>query len=327
MSSSAPHTRFSTSLLILGALLALHPATPAAAALVGGAALALSLGHGLGHAWQRQAQAWTHRLLPLAVVGLGADMNLRAVAKAGLHGLGYTALSILLVMALGWGLARLLKVQRDTGLLIAVGTAICGGSAIAAVAPVLRSRDHEISVALATVFLLNAAALMIFPPLGHAAGLGQEAFGLWSALAIHDTSSVVGAGLAYGPRALEVATTVKLARALWIVPLTLAIGWIVARRQEAPPDAPPMKKPWFILGFLVVAALVTFLPALSVPGHIIALAARRVLVLTLFLIGASLSRSALREVGLRPFLLGLLLWLIVGSMGLGAVRLGWLTVG
>ena len=323
MSSSAPHSRISTGLLILGGLLALLPFTPAAAALVGGAALALTL----GHPWQRQAQTWTHHLLPLAVVGLGADMNLRAVAKAGLHGLGYTALSILLVLALGWWLTRLLKVERDTGLLIAVGTAICGGSAIAAVAPVLRSRDHEISVALATVFLLNAAALVIFPSIGHLAGLGQEAFGLWSALAIHDTSSVVGAGLAYGPRALEVATTVKLARALWIVPLTLGIGWIVARRQDAPLDAPSMKKPWFIVGFLAVAALVTFMPVLSFPGHIVALTARRVLVLTLFLIGASLSRTALRDVGLRPFLLGLLLWLIVGSLGLGAVKLGLLTVG
>jgi uncharacterized integral membrane protein (TIGR00698 family) len=253
-------------------------------------------------------------------------MNLRAVARAGLHGLGYTALSLVLVLALGWWLARLLKVERDAGLLISVGTAICGGSAIAAVAPVLHAKEHEISVALATVFLLNAAALLIFPPLGHAAGLGQDAFGLWAALAIHDTSSVVGAGLAYGPRALEVATTVKLARALWIVPLTLSIGWIVARRGAASIDAPPVKKPWFIAGFLIMAALVTFVPGLHAPGQFIAIAARRVLVLTLFLIGAGLSREALRSVGLRPFLQGLLLWLIVGSLGLGAVKLGWLTV-
>jgi uncharacterized integral membrane protein (TIGR00698 family) len=231
------------------------------------------------------------------------------------------------VLALGWWLARLLKVERDAGLLISVGTAICGGSAIAAVAPVLRAKEHEISVALATVFLLNAVALVIFPPIGHAVGLGQEAFGLWSALAIHDTSSVVGAGLAYGPRALEVATTVKLARALWIVPLTLGIGWMVARKGQASADAPPVKKPWFIAGFLAMAALVTFIPALHTGGHVIAAAAQRVLVLTLFLIGAGLSREALRTVGLRPFLQGLVLWLIVGSLGLGAVKLGLLTVG
>ena len=323
MSPSAPASWIAKPLLMLGALLALAPFTPAAAALVGGALLALTLGNPL----QALTRTWTHRLLPLAVVGLGADMNLRAVAKAGLHGLGYTALSLALVLALGLWLARWLKVDAEAGLLISVGTAICGGSAIAAVAPVIRAREQAISVALATVFLLNAAALVIFPPLGHAAGLNQDAFGLWSALAIHDTSSVVGAGLAYGPRALEVATTVKLARALWIVPLTLGLGWFLARRQPAAPDTPPVKKPWFIAGFLAMAALVTFVPALHAPGHLIAVTARRVLVLTLFLIGAGLSREAVRSVGLRPFLQGLLLWLAVGSLGLGAVKLGWLSVG
>lgn len=328
MAPAASASRIPTLLLLLGGLLALAPFTPAAAALVGGALLALTLGNPLPDL----TRTWTHRLLPLAVVGLGADMNLRAVAKAGLHGIGYTALSIALVLALGGWLARLMKVERDAGLLISVGTAICGGSAIAAVAPVLRAKEHEISVALATVFLLNAAALVIFPPVGHAAGLGQEAFGLWSALAIHDTSSVVGAGLAYGPRALEVATTVKLARALWIVPLTLGLGWWVARRAPvsagaAAADAPPVKKPWFIAGFLAMAAVVTFVPTLHAPGHLVAVAARRVLVLTLFLIGAGLSREALRRVGLRPFLQGLALWLIVGALGLGAVKAGLLSVG
>lgn len=310
-------------LLWFGAVLALAPFTPAAAALVGGALLALTV----GNPQTARTRRWTHRLLPLAVVGLGADMNLRMVARAGLHGLGYTALSLLLVLGMGWLLARWLKVERDAGLLISVGTAICGGSAIAAAAPVLRAKEQEISVALATVFLLNSAALVLFPPIGHWAGLGQDAFGLWAALAIHDTSSVVGAGLAYGPRALEVATTVKLARALWIVPLTLVIGWLVARRGAAPADAPPVKKPWFIAGFLAVAALVTFVPSLQAPGHLVAFTARRLLVLTLFLIGAGLSRAALRSVGLRPFLQGLLLWLIVGTLGLGAVKLGLLTVG
>ncbi len=323
MSPSAPVARPALALLAVGGMLALAPFTPAAAALLGGAVLALTVGNPL----QARTRAWTHRLLPLAVVGLGADMNLRAVAKAGLHGLGYTALSLAIVLALGWGLARWLKVERDAGLLISVGTAICGGSAIAAVAPVLRAKEHEISVALATVFLLNAAALVLFPPIGHAAGLSQDGFGLWAALAIHDTSSVVGAGLAYGPRALEVATTVKLARALWIVPLTLVIGWVVARRQPSAPDAPPVKKPWFIAGFLAMAALVTFVPGLHAPGHLVALAARRALVLTLFLIGAGLSREALRSVGARPFLQGLLLWVLVGSLGLGAVKLGLLSVG
>lgn len=323
MSPSAFPPRLAVTLLGLGALLALAPFTPAAAALVGGAVLALTAGNPV----QGLTRTWTHRLLPLAVVGLGADMNLRAVAKAGLHGLGYTAAGLALVLALGLWLARALKVDREAGLLISVGTAICGGSAIAAVAPVIRAREQAISVALATVFLLNAAALVLFPPLGHAAALGQDAFGLWSALAIHDTSSVVGAGLAYGPRALEVATTVKLARALWIVPLALGIGWFMARREPARADAPPVKKPWFIAGFLAMAALVSFVPMLHAPGQALAFGARRVLVLTLFLIGAGLSRETLRSVGLRPFLQGLLLWLIVGSLGLGAVKLGLLTVG
>jgi len=258
-------------------------------------------------------------------------MNLGTVARVGLHGLGYTAISLTFVMATGLLLGRFLKVDGDAGLLISVGTAICGGSAIAAAAPVLRARPHQVSVALATVFLLNGVALVLFPPIGHLAGLSQNAFGLWAALAIHDTSSVVGAGLAYGPRALAVATTVKLARALWIVPVTLGLGYWVARRQKLAgaegEDALPVKKPWFIGGFLLVAALVTWIPGLQHAGHFVAMAAHHVLVLTLFLIGAGLSREALRTVGFRPFIQGLVLWLIVASLGLGAVRAGLLSVG
>jgi uncharacterized integral membrane protein (TIGR00698 family) len=320
-----PPSRLALPLLFAGGALALAPFTSAAAGLLGGALLGLTL----GNPRTRETQVWTHRFLPLAVIGLGAQMNLIAVAKAGLHGLGITALSITLVLTLGLWLARTLKVDRDAGLLIAVGTAICGGSAIAAVAPVVRARAHQVSVALATVFLLNALALLVFPPVGHAVGLGQDGFGLWAALAIHDTSSVVGAGLAYGPRALEVATTVKLARALWIVPLTLFIGYLDARRRNKEagavpeaPDALPVKKPWFIAGFLAMAAVVTWIPALRAPGHWVAFAAQRVLVLTLFLIGAGLSRKALKEVGIRPMLQGLLLWLIVCVAGLLAVRSG-----
>ena len=311
-------------LLALGAVLALTPWVSAAGALVAGAGIALVFGNPL----QAHTRVWTHRLLPLAVVGLGAEMNLGTVARVGLHGIGFTAVSLAFVMGTGLLLGKLLKVEGDAGLLIAVGTAICGGSAIAAAAPVLRARPHHVSVALATVFLLNAVALVLFPPVGHWAGLGQEAFGLWSALAIHDTSSVVGAGLAYGPRALAVATTVKLARALWIVPMTLALGYLVARRRrqagEEAEDALPVKKPWFIGGFLLMAALVTWVPALAATGRLVAGWAHHLLVLTLFLIGAGLSREALRSVGFRPFLMGLVLWLIVASMGLGLVQAGML---
>ncbi len=336
MSHAAPRTfpasRMAVPVLVLGALLALTPLVSAAAALVAGAAIALLLGNPI----QARTHAWTHRLLPLAVVGLGAEMNLGTVARVGLHGLGYTAISLTLVMGLGLLLGRYLKVDSEAGLLISIGTAICGGSAIAAAAPVLRARPHQVSVALATVFLLNAVALVVFPPIGHLAHLGQDPFGLWAALAIHDTSSVVGAGLAYGPRALEVATTVKLARALWIVPMTLGLGVMMARRQRMAEASGseletgaslPVKKPWFIGGFLLVAALVTWIPVLHAPGHYVAVAAHHVLVLTLFLIGAGLSREALKAVGFRPFLQGLLLWLLVGSLGLGAVKLGLLSVG
>lgn len=322
---------WATPLLILGAVLALAPFTSAAMALLGGAVIALVFGNPI----QAQTHTWTHRLLPLAVVGLGAEMNLGTVARVGLHGLGYTAISLALVMGLGLLLGKYLKVDPDAGLLISIGTAICGGSAIAAAAPVLRARPHQVSIALATVFLLNAVALMVFPLIGHMAHLGQGSFGLWAALAIHDTSSVVGAGLAYGPRALEVATTVKLARALWIVPMTLGLGYLMANRRRKAglteaeiqaEDALPVKKPWFIGGFLLVAALVTWVPTLHAAGHLVAAGAHHVLVLTLFLIGAGLSREALKTVGFRPFLQGLLLWLIVGSLGLGAVKLGLLSV-
>jgi len=323
---------FATPLLVAGAVLSLAPFTSAAVALLAGAAIALIFGNPI-HA---QTHTWTHRLLPLAVVGLGAEMNLGTVARVGLHGLGFTAISLTVVMTLGLLLGRYLKVDRDAGLLISIGTAICGGSAIAAAAPVLRARPHQVSVALATVFMLNAVALVAFPPIGHMVHLGQTPFGLWAALAIHDTSSVVGAGLAYGPRALEVATTVKLARALWIVPMTMGIAYMMANRRRKAglseaeikaEDALPVKKPWFIGGFLLVAALVTWVPGLHAAGHDVAVGAHHVLVLTLFLIGAGLSREALKQVGFRPFLQGALLWLIVASLGLGAVKLGVLSLG
>ena len=304
-------------LLPLGAVLALTPFTSAAVALVAGTALALLV----GNPYQQRTRSWTHGLLALSVVGLGAGMNLRTVAKAGLHGLGYTVLSIGFTLTLGLWLARRFGVGRDTGLLVTVGTAICGGSAIAAVAPVIQAEEHEVSVALATVFLLNAVALFVFPPIGHHFGLSQDSFGLWSALAIHDTSSVVGAGMAYGPRALEVATTVKLARALWIVPVSLAINafWNpkVKAGQEARGKA---KKPWFILGFLIAAALATFVPVLHAPGQILARIAKQGLVLTLFLIGTNLTRETVRKVGARPFLLGVTLWLVVSTVSLLAIR-------
>ncbi len=233
-------------------------------------------------------------------------------------------------LALGALLARGLRVPGRTGLLISVGTAICGGSTIAAVAPVVRAEEDETAVALATVFLLNAIALVIFPPIGHALHLDQEQFGLWAALAIHDTSSVVGASMAYGARALELATTIKLARALWIVPITLLVGAWIARREDqdredndqaAARARPRPARPWFIAGYLGAAALVTFLPFLQPTGLVIRAVAQQTLVATLFLIGAGISRKALRAVGTRPLALGVLLWLAVGSISLAAIAL------
>jgi uncharacterized integral membrane protein (TIGR00698 family) len=303
--------------VVAGALASAVPGVPAAAALAAGVALALTLGNPV----VSRTRALAHRLLPLSVVGLGGAMDLVAVGRAGYHGVGYTVASIGACLALGLLLLRALRVERRTGLLVTVGTAICGGSAIAAAAPVLGAEERELSVALATVFVLNAVALLVFPPLGHAAGLAEPAFGLWAALAIHDTSSVVGAAMAYGPHALQVAATVKLARALWIVPLTLGLG-ALERARDGGAARGRAKAPWFILGFLAAAALATWVPALRPAGNAVAEVARRALVVTLFLIGAGLSREGLRAVGPRPLALGVALWVFMGAATLVAVRAG-----
>lgn len=292
---------------IVLALAALAPWVPAWAALLAGAAFALTWGNPLPLETKRAAP-W---VLQASVVGLGAAMNLGEVAVAGARGFGATLIGIAAALALSQLLGRLLKTEATTGVLIGVGTAICGGSAIAAVAPVLRARAEQTGVAMAVVFVLNGVALVVFPPLGHALGLSEEQFGLWAALAIHDTSSVVAAGAAYGERALELATTVKLARALWIVPLTLVAARLWAPREGA--AAGGAKRPWFILGFLLVAALFTYAPGVGEAGQVVAQVARRGLVLALFLIGAGITREALAQVGARAFAHGVLLWLAVGA--------------
>ena len=309
-------------LVPLGALFCLAPFTTTGMGLLLGLVLALTVGN--PHA--QRTKTWTSTLLSLSVMGLGAGMDLRAVARAGASGVVYTVLGIATALLLGALLSRLLGVERMIAALITVGTAICGGSAIAAVAAVLRPKEHETTVALATVFLLNAVALFAFPPIGHFFALSDAQFGLWSAIAIHDTSSVVGAAVAWGGGAVEVATTVKLARALWIVPVTLAMGFWNKRHSLNPgaeqgPAGKP-KRPWFILGFLLAAALVTYVPALQTPGHYAAAGAKQAMVLVLFLIGAGLSRTALREVGVRPLVFGVLLWLAMAGASLAAVVAG-----
>ena len=303
---------------LLPDLPALHwHALPAWAGLLAGVAVALVLGN--PHA--ARTSRWTPRLLAWSVVGLGAAMDLRTVAVVGLHGFGYTLAGITATLALGLLLGRWLGVRWPAAVLVSVGTAICGGSAIAAVAPVIRADDEDTRMALGTVFLLNAAALLLFPAIGHALGLSERSFGLWAALAIHDTSSVVGAAASYGPDALVIATTTKLARALWIVPVTIAAGAWVARAGGQAPGGTKPKRPWFILGFLAAAAVVTFVPAVAPVGHFIAEVAKRSLVLTLFLLGLGLSRATLARVGPRPLLQGVLLWAAAGGLTLGAIVL------
>jgi uncharacterized integral membrane protein (TIGR00698 family) len=217
-----------------------------------------------------------------------------------------------------------MTVPRRLGALICAGTGICGGSAIAALAPAIAAEPAETSASLATVFLLNGVALLIFPPLGTLAGLDAHAFGLWCALAIHDTSSVTGAAMSHGAEALATATTVKLARALWIVPVTLALGWWFARGEVGRAGARRgVKPPWFIAGFVALSALFTFVPVVAPAAPWILRGARGALTLTLFFIGAGLDRSAVRAVGARPFLLGLLLWLVIASGTLAAIKLAW----
>ncbi len=288
----------------------LWPGISAPLALVTGIAFALAL----GNPDPARARALTKKLLALSIVALGAGMDLHEVARAGAQGALVTALSIGLTLAAGLLIGRALGVARDTSLLVSVGTAICGGSAIAACAQAIRARAADVSVALATVFVLNAVALLVFPAIGHALSLTEPQFGLWSALAIHDTSSVVGATSVYGDLALQIGTTVKLTRALWIVPLTL----LIARARGGDAQAKP---PLFILGFVAMAALFTWVPAAQPARQWVEWIGRRGLVLTLFLIGSGLTRQTLREVGFRPLLQGFALWILVAASSLAAILL------
>ena len=301
-------------LIPIAAFVALLPFVSSAEALIAGVLIAVFFEN------PYPTKRFIHILLGISVAGMGAGMNLETVANVGLQGIGYTVFSISGVFALGLLLVKLLKVEDEVGLLITVGTAICGGSAIAAVTPVLRAKPQSVSVALGTVFILNAISLVLFPPIGHFFQMPERAFGLWSALAIHDTSSVVGATVTYGKIAAEVGTTVKLARALWIVPVTLMIGFL--KKSKAEGEAMKAKKPWFILWFLIAAAVVTWIPALQPIGHMVDFAAKRLLVLTLFLIGLGLSRETLRSVGVRPLVLGVTLWLVTASITLYLVNSG-----
>jgi uncharacterized integral membrane protein (TIGR00698 family) len=286
-----------------------------AIALLGG----LIYGLTLAHPFQAESRDFTRFLLQGSVVALGLGMNLHEVLHAGRSGFVYTAVSITTALLFGLGLGYVIHVAEKPSFLISAGTAICGGSAIAAVGPILGASEEEMAVSLGAVFILNSVALFVFPAVGFALHLSESQFGLWSALAIHDTSSVVGATAKYGPTALAVGTTIKLARALWIVPLSVTTA--VAFKSKA-----RIQWPWFILFFCIAALLNTLLPQFDTVFGALNHMGRLGLTVTLFLIGASLNRETLRKVGIRPLLQGLTLWIVVGASTLALILFNWIHV-
>lgn len=288
--------------LILLAL-CITPWVGAGSALIIGAAFAIFLGNPFADLSQK-ASKW---MLKAAVVGLGFAVDFNQVIEVGRSSLVLTIVSITAIIGLGEILTQVFKLNRNTGVLISFGTAICGGSAIAAMAPVIKANDHEVAVALGVVFLLNGVGLLLFPSIGHYFNLSQEQFGLWAALAIHDTSSVVGASATYGAVALSIATTVKLTRAMWIIPYTTLAGVFWRSEEKA-------SIPLFIIGFLAAALINTYLPQFSEAWQLINSAAKQVLVMTLFLIGSGLSLAVLKQAGLKPFIMATFLWIVVSSV-------------
>ena len=284
-------------------------------------ALGLVLALVLGNPYPRLVKKTSKPLLQISVVLLGFGMNLNAIATAARHGFFLALATILLTFFLGAALRRLLHLQRSTATLLSAGTAICGGSAIAAVALAIGAAEAEISVAMGTVFLLNAVALYLFPVLGHALGLSQVQFGTWSGIAIHDVSSVVGAASAYGAEALQTATAVKLSRTLWIIPVALIAG-MTLRPARAPSEKAAQARvtiPWFIGLFVLASVASTYLAFFHQVAPMLQLAAKTSMTLTLFLIGVSLSRVSLKAVGVRPILQGLALWLVISVVSLLAL--------
>ncbi len=271
----------------------------------------------LGQSYPAFNKKISKMLLQYSIVGLGFGMNLYESLASGREGMLFTIISVIGTILIGMFIGRkLLRVDKETAYLISSGTAICGGSAIAAIGPVIKSKPENMSVALAVVFVLNAIALFIFPSIGHWLEMTQQEFGTWAAIAIHDTSSVVGAGAAYGEEALKVATTIKLTRALWIIPLALVTALIFKSKDHK------ITIPWFILYFIIAIVLNTFLLD-SIPafGAVISGIARRCLTLTMFFIGASLSTDVLRAVGIKPLIQGVLLWIVISIGSLAYIIL------
>ncbi|WP_066829121.1 YeiH family protein [Rufibacter ruber] len=277
--------------------------------------LGVLLANTTGNPFRQATPALTKKLLQLSIVGLGFGMNAQAAVQASSTGFTLTVASICFTLLVGFVLGKWLKVENTTAYLVAVGTAICGGSAIAAVSPLVQAQEKQMSLSLGIVFLLNSVALVVFPWLGHRLHLSQAQFGVWAALAIHDTSSVVGAGQSYGEAALQLATTVKMARALWIIPVAVLTAW-----RFQPAGGGKITVPYFIGAFVLAMLLNTYAPASFTPAFtFIAALAKRTLTLTLFLAGSGLVWSALKTLGIRPLLMGLLLWLLLGTGSLFAI--------
>lgn len=255
-----------------------------------------------------QFKKYSSPLLQYSVVLMGFGMNLQQVIEVSSKGIVLTACSVLLVFLLGVLLGKIFKVDKNTSFLISSGTAICGGSAIAAVSPIVGAKDSQISFSLTVVFVLNAIALFIFPYIGEYFNMSQEDFGYWSAIAIHDTSSVVGASAAYGKEALQVATTVKLARTLWIIPLSFLVMFLNRKENQGKGK---IKIPWFILYFIIAILIAGFIPVLQPAYSVLSYIGKRGMVLALFMIGSGFNFSELKKVGIKPFILGLVLWVII----------------
>ena len=282
--------------------------TPPIALLMG-----LIIAQFIGHPYLHLNHKATHILLQISVVGLGFGMNVNHAMKAGKEGILFTVISIIGTLVIGFFMGNFLKIEKKTSYLISAGTAICGGSAIAAISPVIKAEEKQISVALGTIFILNSIALVLFPVIGHHLNLSQNQFGLWCAIAIHDTSSVVGAASKYGPEALEIATTVKLARALWIIPVAFFSTLLFKNKSSK------LKIPYFI-GLFVLAMMANTYSALlqEYSSYLVAIA-KAGLTVTLFLIGCGLSKKVLQSVGIKPLLQGVVLWLIISAAALWMV--------
>lgn len=266
----------------------------------------------IGNPYKEITGKLTKILLQVSVVGLGFGMDIHEALAVGKDGLVFTAVSITATLAVGLLLGRFFKTSKNTSILISSGTAICGGSAIAAVAPVIDADESDTSIALATIFILNSVALLVFPYVGHLINMSQDQFGLWAAIAIHDTSSVVGAAQKYGDQALHLATTVKLERALWIIPLSLLFAFLYGKKK----GKKKMYMPYFIFFYVVAMILNSYIPLVHTIAPTVVFGAKKCMTLTLFLIGADLSKSTLKSIGTKPLLQGIILWFFISIVSL-----------